>query len=147
MGEGSKIVLTADRTLMSDYHHNEFLGFGTCAPPNVIPDWLYSFLFFPPIKTRRGVPIAAPYGLRKIEAQLLSEGFDVLTVDPKHVEEYVDEAKVLGIHVMDPFGLGPASSTFAAILKKEPFLAQHFRNLLEKTRLKNSCRRPRRLAI
>jgi radical SAM superfamily enzyme YgiQ (UPF0313 family) len=132
------ILLTADRTLISDYHHNEFLGFGTCAPPNVIPNWLYSFLFFPPIKTKNGVPVAAPYGLRKIEAQLLSEGFDVLTVDPGHVEKYVSEAKVLGIHVMDPFGLGPASSTFASILKKEPFLAQYFRNLLEKPAIRKA---------
>jgi hypothetical protein len=61
---------------MSDYHHNEFIGFGTCVAPNLIPDWLYKFLFFPPIKTNSGVPIAAPYGLRKIEAQLLSEGSD-----------------------------------------------------------------------
>jgi hypothetical protein len=72
-------ILTADRTLMSDYHHNEFIGFGTCVAPNLIPDWLYKFLFFPPIKTNSGVPIAAPYGLRKIEAQLLSEG-DVQTL-------------------------------------------------------------------
>ena len=32
---------------------------------------------------------------------------------------------------MDPFGLGPALSTFAAVLKKEPFLAKHFRLLME----------------
>jgi radical SAM superfamily enzyme YgiQ (UPF0313 family) len=115
---------------MSDYHHNEFIGFGTCAPPNVIPDWLYQWLFFPPIKTGNGIPLAAPYGLRKIEAQLLSEGFDVLTVAPTHLRKYINQTKVLGIHVMDPFGLGPASSTFASILKKEPFLAQHFRALL-----------------
>ncbi|MBC7131301.1 radical SAM protein, partial [Candidatus Bathyarchaeota archaeon] len=127
----AEILLTADRTLMSDYHHNEFVGFGTCAPPNFIPDGLYSFLFFPPIKTKEGIPAAAPYGLRKIEAQLLKENFDALTVDPAHIGHYIDKAKVLGIHVMDPFGLGPASSTFAAILKKEPFLAQHFRRLLE----------------
>jgi radical SAM superfamily enzyme YgiQ (UPF0313 family) len=31
---------------------------------------------------------------------------------------------------MDPFGLGPASTTLASIFKKEPFLAKHFRNLL-----------------
>jgi radical SAM superfamily enzyme YgiQ (UPF0313 family) len=135
-----KILLTADRTLMSDYHKNEFLGFGTCAPPNVIPDWLYSFLFFPPIKTKNGVPIAAPYGLRKIEAQLLSEGFDVLTVDPDHVGKYINEAKVLGIHVMDPFGLGPASSTLASILKKEPFLAQYFRALMNKPEIRKAKR-------
>ncbi|MEM2911881.1 MAG: radical SAM protein [Candidatus Bathyarchaeia archaeon] len=132
---------------MSDYHRNEFLGFGTCAPPNVIPNWLYSFLFFPPIKTRKGVPIAAPYGLRKIEAQLLSEGFDVLTVDPGCVEKYIDKAKVLGIHVMDPFGLGPASSTFAAILKKEPFLAQNFRSLLENPAVKKAKNRGLKIIV
>ncbi|MEM3828217.1 MAG: radical SAM protein [Conexivisphaerales archaeon] len=141
------IILTADRTLMSDYHHNEFIGFGTCAPPNVIPDWLYSFLFFPPIKTRKGIPVAAPYGLRKIEAQLLIEGFDVLTVDPDHLDKYLGEAKVLGIHVMDPFGLGPASSTFAAILKKEPFLAQHFRNLMTKPEIKEAKKRGLKIIV
>jgi len=43
----SKVLFTTDRTLMSDYHQNMFLGFGICAPPNVIPNWLYSWLFFP----------------------------------------------------------------------------------------------------
>ncbi|MEM3464280.1 MAG: radical SAM protein [Candidatus Bathyarchaeia archaeon] len=124
------VILTADHTLMSTYHNNEFLGFGTCAPPNVIPDWLYKWLFFPPIKTRDGVPVAAPYGLRKVEAQLLIEGFNVVTVAPAYLKKYVGKAKVLGIHVMDPFGLGPASSTFASVLKKEPFLAQYFRFLM-----------------
>ena len=51
---------------MSDYHHNEFLGFGTCAPPNVLPNWFYKWLFFPPIKTEGGVP-SLHHGLRKIE--------------------------------------------------------------------------------
>jgi radical SAM superfamily enzyme YgiQ (UPF0313 family) len=123
---------------MSDYHGNEFLGFGTCAPPNVIPDRLYEWLFFPPVKTKKGVPIAAPYGLRKIEAQLLSEGFDVLTVAPDHLRRHIGAAKVLGIHVMDPFGLGPASSTFTSILKGEPFLAQHFRALLGSLEIKEA---------
>lgn len=123
---------------MSDYRRNEFLGFGTCAPPNVIPDWLYRWLFFPPIKTKKGIPIAAPYGLRKIEAQLLKEGFDVSIVSPDHLGKYVDDAKVLGIHVMDPFGSGPASSTLACILKKEPFLAQYFRGLLSSPKIRNA---------
>ena len=135
---GKKILLTADRTLMSDYHHNEFIGFGTCAPPNFLPNWLYSWLFFPPIKTNKGIPIAAPYGLRKIEAQLLSEGFNVLTVDPNHLKKYINEANVLGMHVMDPFGLGPASSTLASVLKKEPFLAQHFRALLSRPEIREA---------
>lgn len=146
-GETSRILLTCDRTLMSDYHHNEFLGFGTCAPPNFIPETLYSFLFFPPVKSRNGVPAAAPYGLRKIEAQLLGEGFDVLTISPQSIEDYVDEAKVLGIHVMDPFGLGPASSTLSAIFRKEPFLARHFRNLLETPGIKRAKRHGLRIVV
>jgi radical SAM superfamily enzyme YgiQ (UPF0313 family) len=125
-----EIVLTSDRTLMSNYHNNEFLGFGTCAPHNFVPDWFYSFLFFPPVKTRHGVPTEAPYGLRKLEAKLLKEGFNVVTVNPDKLGEFSAEAKIIGVHAMDPFGIGPASSTLAAILKKEPFLAQHFRGLL-----------------
>jgi radical SAM superfamily enzyme YgiQ (UPF0313 family) len=125
------VVLTADRTLMSNYHNNEFLGFGTCAPANFIPEWLYSYLFFPPLKTKSGHPRSAPYGLRKTEAQLLKEGFHVETVSPKHLGKHLKNAKVLGIHTMDPFGLGPASTTLASIFKKEPFLARHFRSLLQ----------------
>jgi radical SAM superfamily enzyme YgiQ (UPF0313 family) len=125
------IILTADRTLMSNYHNNEFLGFGTCAPPNFIPEWLYSYLFFPHVKSKNGLPAAAPYGLRKTEAQLLKEGFQVETVSPNHIGDYLKDAKVLGIHTMDPFGLGPASTTLAALFKKEPYLAKHFHTLLQ----------------
>ena len=125
------VLLTADRTLMSNYHQNEFLGFGTCAPPNFIPEWLYSYLFFPPLQTTNGHPWTAPYGLRKTEAQLLKESFKVDTVSPTHIGKYLKDAKVLGIHAMDPFGLGPASTTLASIFKKEPYLAKHFHRLLK----------------
>ena len=126
----TEVLLTSDRTLMSDYHGNEFIGFGTCAPPNFIPEWIYSYLFFPPIRTSKGVPVAAPYGLRKVEAQLLKEGFNVTMVSPEHVKEYIGNVKVIGIYTMDPFGLGPASSTLAAIMKKKPYLAHHFQALI-----------------
>ena len=134
----AEVVLTADRTLMSNYHNNEFLGFGTCAPPNFIPEWLYSYLFFPPLKTKSGHPCQAPYGLRKTEAQLLKEGFHVETVSPNHLSRYLTNAKVLGIHTMDPFGLGPASSTLASIFKKEPYLAKHFQALLKSQTVKKA---------
>ena len=126
----SEVILTADRTLMSNYHTNEFLGFGTCAPPNFIPEWLYSFLFFPPLPSSKGHPWMAPYGLRKTEAQLLKEGFKVDTVSPNHLKKSLKNARVLGIYVMDPFGLGPASTTLASLFKKEPYLAKHFHTLL-----------------
>ena len=124
------IILTADRTLMSNYHGNQFLGFGTCAPSNFIPDMFYSYLFFPPVKTNKGLPTSAPYGLRKIEAQLLKEGFNVLTVSPQHLRKYLNGTKVIGIHTMDPFGFGPASTTLASLFQKEPFLSRHFHSLV-----------------
>ncbi len=143
----AEILLTADRTLMSNYHSNEFLGFGTCAPPNFIPEWFYSFLFFPPIKASKGMPSAAPYGLRKTEAQLLKEGLNAVTVSPDHLEEYINDAKVLGIHTMDPFGLGPASSTLAAIFKKEPYLAKYFHVLMDNPAVKKAKARGLKIIV
>jgi radical SAM superfamily enzyme YgiQ (UPF0313 family) len=143
----AKILLTADRTLMSNYHNNEFLGFGTCAPPNFIPEGFYNLLFFPPLKTHKGIPSAAPYGLRKIEAQLLKEGFEATVISPDYIEEQIDEAKVLGIHTMDPFGLGPASSTLAAIFKKEPYLAKYFQILVGNPAIKKAKRRGLKIIV
>ena len=150
-----EVILTADRTLMSNYHGNEFLGFGTCAPSNFIPDVLYSYLFFPPIRTNKGLPTAAPYGLRKIEAQLLKEGFNVLTVSPQHLRKYVKNAKVIGIHTMDPFGFGPASTTLASAFQKRTLLGKtlprvsqqphHQRSKTERS--KSNSGRSRRMAI
>jgi len=131
---------------MSDYNRNEFIGFGTCAPPNFIPDQLYRRLFFPPIKEVKDVPVGAPYGLRKIEAQLLKEGFDVRTITPSHLKR-IDNAKVLGIHVMDPFGLGPASSTLAFVLNKEPFLAQYFRALLSQPAIRKAKKKGLKIVV
>jgi radical SAM superfamily enzyme YgiQ (UPF0313 family) len=143
-----KVLLTADRTLMSNYHNDEFLGFGTTAPPNVVPEWFFKLLFFPPMKTNESIPIQAPYGLRKIEAQLLREGFEVLTVDPDHADRYLGEAKALGIHVMDPFGIGPSSSTFARILKTgEPYVAKYFRLLLEKREVVKAKKRGLKIIV
>ena len=146
-GNNVEVVLTADRTLMSNYHGNEFLGFGTCAPSNFIPDVLYSYLFFPPIRTNKGLPTAAPYGLRKMEAQLLREGFSVLTVSPQHLREYVKSAKVIGIHTMDPFGFGPASTTLASVFKKEPFLARHFQGLVTSPVIREAKRNGARVIV
>ena len=143
----AEVLLTCDRTLMSDYHGNEFIGFGTCAPPNFIPEWAFSFLFFPPMKTRKGIPFAAPYGLRKIEAQLLKEGFNVATVSPNHLEKYGGTAKIIGIHTMDPFGLGPASTTLASILKNEPYLAKYFEALLCSPAIKEAKKRGAKIVV
>ncbi|MEM2122025.1 MAG: radical SAM protein [Candidatus Bathyarchaeia archaeon] len=143
-----EILLTADRTMMSNYHGKEFLGFATSAPPNVIPDWLFKIMFFPPIKNKEGFPFEAPYGLRKVEAKLLDEGFEVLTVDPDHLAAYIDDAKVLGVHVMDPFGLGPSSTTFSRILRTgESYLSKYFRLVFMKPEVRKARRRGLRIIV
>lgn len=126
------IILTSDRTLMTTHHNKEILGFGTSAPENFIPEWFYHLLFCPNIKHLNGVAFQAPYSLRKVEAKLIDEGFDVLTLAPKHLKNYISDAKALGIHVMDPFGWGPSSITWAKVLKTgEPYVAVHFKRLLK----------------
>jgi radical SAM superfamily enzyme YgiQ (UPF0313 family) len=136
MIQNFEVLLTSDETLMSAYHGNEFLGFGTCAPPNFVPGWLYRSLFFPPMRTVDGLPVEAPYGLRKIEAQLLKEGFNVATVSPRNLTRFLRFAKVLCIYTMDPFGFGPASTTLASILGKPPYSAQYFERLLNSQAVK-----------
>jgi radical SAM superfamily enzyme YgiQ (UPF0313 family) len=143
----AEVLLTCDRTLMSNYHGNEFVGFGTCAPPNFIPEWFYGFLFFPPIESDNGIPVAAPYGLRKVEAKLFEEGLSVATVSPNQLGEYVGGAKVLGIHVMDPFGIGPASSTLAAILKNEPYVAKYFHALLSSPAIREAKKKGLKIIV
>lgn len=125
-----EVVLTSDETLMSNHHGKEFLGFGTSAPPNWLPEFIFHYLFFPRMKRVDGSPWQAPYGLRKIEAKLIDEGFEVKTVYPDEIDKY--DPKVIGISVMDPFGWGPSSSTFASVMGTgEPYLAKYFRLMLE----------------
>ncbi len=71
VGRGYKIVLTADRTLMSEYGGGLFLGFSACIPKGLVPDKLYFSIFSPSVETNReGSVKYAPCGLRKIEAAL-----------------------------------------------------------------------------
>jgi len=38
---GKKIVITADQTLMSDYHGSIFFGFSVCLTDNLLPNFLF----------------------------------------------------------------------------------------------------------
>ncbi|MHC1636181.1 MAG: B12-binding domain-containing radical SAM protein [Candidatus Methanospirareceae archaeon] len=129
----AKIVLTADKTLMSDYGGCEFLGFAACAP-TWIPERLYERIFCPPVPLEGVAAKFAPYGLRKIEAALIENGFsedEVIVTRPDVLDKVIDEdTKVIGISTNDPLGLGPASSTFVDLAGKESFTALSFRRLL-----------------
>lgn len=135
MGRGCRIVLTADRTLMSGYNGHIFLGFSACIPRGLIPDRLYFSFFCPPVEAERdGSARFAPCGTRKIEAALLDYGFkkeDVIVAHPEHLGKAVGpETKVLGITENDPLGIGPATSTFTQLFGGEAYMALKFRELL-----------------
>ena len=112
----AKYVLAADYTLMTDYRNVPLATFFSCIPT----DYWYSRLVFRILADRpkldaRGQPIRIPYGLRKVEASLVRAfGRDqVVIADPQNIERYItDETKVVGLHSMDPLGLGPVSMSF-----------------------------------
>ena len=138
---GHRIVLTADRTLMSSYNGSMFVGFAACFP-RVLPKWLYTRLFCPAMRTRRGLVDAAPAGLRKIQAALIESGIppgDIAVAHPDKVGEVIDSTtRIVGITTSDPMGLGPASSTFSGLLEKESYTAYFFRQLVTNPALRSS---------
>ena len=134
---GHKIVLTADRTLMSSYNGSMFIGFAACFP-RVLPKWLYTRLFCPAQHRREGRAAYAPAGLRKIEAALISSGLpveDIIICHPDHLATMADsDTMVVGVTSSDPMGVGPASSTFSSLLDRESYTRYFFRRLMEDLR-------------
>ncbi len=111
---GYRIVLTADRSLTSEYRHVPLLDFLACAPSERVPEFLFDFLA-PQVPHHDGILPYAPYGLRKVEAALLRDykRSDVVVAHPDHVERFIDEkTKIVGINTMDPLSLGPLSLGF-----------------------------------
>jgi radical SAM superfamily enzyme YgiQ (UPF0313 family) len=88
---------------MNDFHLNyhlstPFYGFG-----DVFPSFMFNlYLRYP--KTSDGIVRYAPYPLRKIEGKLLDLGYNVKTVSPNRIHRHLSEAKILGIHTVNPLG-------------------------------------------
>jgi radical SAM superfamily enzyme YgiQ (UPF0313 family) len=132
---GFKIVLTADRTLMSEYSGGIFLGFSACIPRGIIPDKLYFSLFCPSVPVNKdGSARYAPCGTRKIEAALLNSGFnpeDIVVAHPEHLDKVIgSDTKILCITENDPLGMGPATSTFIQLFGGEAYMTAKFKEIL-----------------
>jgi hypothetical protein len=117
---------------MSPYRGISLASFFGCAPAldlnrdhnslwyyvmrnQVTPRVLFDFICNP-IDHTNGVANYAPYGLRKVEAALLRDGYkreDVVVSHPDHIEKFIGpETEVVGTHEMDPLGMGPVTMTF-----------------------------------
>ena len=127
-----KVVLTADRTLMSPYRGISLASFFGCAPAvdqnrdessfwyrifgiQVTPKILFDFICNP-ISHTNGHANYAPYGLRKVEAALIRDGYkreDVVVAHPDYIERFIGPGtEVVGTYEMDPLGMGPVTMTF-----------------------------------
>ncbi len=124
MTRSPTIILTADETMMSNYRGGMFLGFATCAPRGILPDWLFFLAFAPPVPRKQGRAVFADLGLRTLEAALLADGFtedEVAVVHPRDLRRMVGrETKIVAIGGHDLLGINPPTSTFVDIARTGP---------------------------
>ncbi len=118
-----KIVLTADETMMSRYRWGIFVGFSTCMPQGIIPDWFYFKIFSPSVPRKNGRVLYADFGLRIVEASL-AEVFgedEVAVVHPQDLERVAGSGtEIIGISGHDFLGINPPSSEFVDMLDVGP---------------------------
>ncbi len=73
MDTAPKVVLTTDETMMSNYRGSIFVGFSTCMPQGIVPDWLFFNVWSPPVQRKDGRAVYSDFGLRIVEASLVKE--------------------------------------------------------------------------
>ncbi len=129
-----KVLLTADKTLFSEYRNVPLLQFLGCAPAEKVPKFIFDFLS-PYTQLENGIPVRAPYDLRLVESVLVDYlgRENVLVVTPKNIERFIDDrTKVVGVTVMDPLGLGPVTMMFTNGGKDTGYTKFYFYQLMQK---------------
>jgi len=135
---GSEIVLTASAAEMSDFKKSPFIAFTGGFPNGFLPSFFLRKYWYPPVESdRNGIAKYAPYGLRKIEASLIENGFDesdVAVVHPNNLDRFVGpKTRAVGISTMDPLGMGFVSSTYSSLIGiGEPINAMEYRKLMQR---------------
>jgi radical SAM superfamily enzyme YgiQ (UPF0313 family) len=139
---GAKIVLTASATEMSDFFNNPFMAFSAGFGLGPIPLGFARKTLYPPVERYAdGRAKYAPYGLRKVEAMLLENGFtesDVAVAYPDDLANFIGpDTKVVGISSMDPTGMGYVSKTYSSVIGGgEPMNALEFKRLVKHPSIK-----------
>ena len=142
MTERFEIILTTDRTMMTNHHGKEFLGFMATGPPIGMPEHLWMWICAPKVKVDElGRPWQAPYALRKLETLLQDKGYSAAVIDPDYLHLHLKHAKILMLSHHDYFALCPPSSEWWLITKKEPVNARSFRRLMEKPEIGEAKKR------
>ena len=133
------IVITADESNMLNHQLSFLSGFLSCVPRDKIPApfrfYVERKLFAQP-HSDDGIAKLAILPLRRLESALLEKDFDAVICVPKEVEKF--KAKVWAVSAMDPFGIGPASSTMAGLSGgREPYNKWYFERLMRRIRANN----------
>jgi radical SAM superfamily enzyme YgiQ (UPF0313 family) len=133
----TEIILTADKSLMNNFHLKGNIALPFYGSGEMFPKWLFNLLVGKP-NHRFGITKYAPYPLRKIEAVLLNKGFDVLTICPDFLQEYIKDAKILGIHTVDPLAFASQPFFYEATKGYNQYASVFFKKLLEKPCIKKA---------
>ena len=97
-----KIVLTADRTLMTEYNGLTPLGHFACLPDKMVPKFINRLLF---PKLRNDL---ATYAIRRMESSLLDHGFEVSILRPQEINKIKRiKPDVVGVSTVDPLTTKP----------------------------------------
>jgi radical SAM superfamily enzyme YgiQ (UPF0313 family) len=140
------VVITTDRSMMTNHHGKEFIGFFTTAPPVGLPESVWMWLSAPkPRVDRLGRPVEAPYGLRKVEAKLLEAGINAAIVDPDHLGKHLRHAKVLMVGHHDYFAMNSPSVVWWAVTGQEPVNRRSFLRLMRRPEIREAKRRGLRI--
>ncbi len=124
----SEIVLTADRTLMTDYNGLTPMGHFACLPDRLMPNFVLKYVL-PKLDENQ-----APYTLRRVEASLVDSGFDVSIVRPQEINKIKKiKPRVVSISTVDPVTTKPHPWTLSNIFGGGEAVTEHeFYSLLVK---------------
>ncbi|RLI28661.1 radical SAM protein [Candidatus Bathyarchaeota archaeon] len=129
--------MTASATEMSEFYNSPFIAFVAGFGKGPLPLWFLRKHLYPPVERNSdGRAKFAPYGLRKVEALLLENGFnesEVAVVHPFDLDRFIGpNTKAVGISSMDPIGMGYVSKTYSSLLGGgEPMNAIEFKELVK----------------
>lgn len=128
-----KIVLTADRTLIANY---DVLLEGILGTVNTtyVSKYIYNTFISPKAKFNENNQLKKPpYGLRKLEAALVSSGFshsDIAFAHPDNLSRFEKECRIIAISSGDPLGLGMTSTTMEGIMGGNLYTKHYFQKVV-----------------
>ncbi len=131
------IILTADQSIMNNFHLKGQIALPFYGSGEMFPQWLFALLVAKP-DHQDGVVTYAPYPLRKVEATLLDAGFNVRTIAPSYLKYYLPNAKILGIHTVDPLGLASKPFLYESIKGIYQYSTTYFQQLIQQPSIKEA---------